>query len=73
MEGYKLVLQKVKPKRVLSDEQKALAKAKRDAKLKSDKPKVVREKVDKSDILAKVQDILGVSLDEANEKLLADI
>lgn len=72
MEGYKLVLQKVKPKKVLTDEQKALAKAKRDAKPKSDKPKVVREKVDRSDILAKIEDILGVSLDEANQKLLSE-
>ena len=67
---YKLVLQKVKPKKVLSAEEKALAKAKRDAKPKSDKPHVVREKVDRSDILAKIEEVLGVSLDEANQRLL---
>jgi len=72
---YKLVLKKITPRRVKTDEEKAEAKAKRDAKPKSDRPKVSRPKADpaeKDAILSKVTELLGVSLDEANQYLLAD-
>jgi hypothetical protein len=71
---YKLVLKKVTPKRVKTDEERAIAKAKRDARQKSDQPKVQRPKAnpaDKEAILSRVTELLGVSLDEANEYLLS--
>jgi len=72
---YKLVLKKITPRRVKTDEEKAIAKAKRDAKPKSDRSKVSKPKADpaeKDAILSKVTELLGVSLDEANAYLLAD-
>ncbi len=72
---YKLVLKKVTPRKVKTDEEKAIAKAQRDAKPKSDKPKVSRPKADPSEkeaILDKIRQALGVTLDEANRKLLAE-
>ena len=71
---YKLVLKKITPRKVKTDEEKAIAKAKRDARPKSDRPKVSRPKADpaeKDAILSKVTELLGVSLDEANAYLLA--
>jgi len=71
---YKLVLKKITPRKVKTDEEKAEAKAKRDAKPKSDRPKVSKPKADpaeKDAILSKVTELLGVSLDEANAYLLA--
>jgi hypothetical protein len=72
---YKLVLKKVTPRKVKTDEQRAADKAKRDARQKSDKPKVTRPEANpdsKRALLQKVEEILGCTLDEANEYLLAD-